>query len=61
MANATKYKVIYPFEVLSTLFIEDDEIYFTESIYRMNGTFDYSRKVFSSDKTYLGEIRSKRF
>lgn len=57
----TKYKTTTTFEVLDTLFLKDDTIYFSGSIYVMNGRIDYGRKVFDSSKKCLGMIRDDKF
>lgn len=59
--NITKYIVNRSLEMLDTLFLEGDIIYISESMHTMDGNFDYSRKVFNSDKKYLGRIRSSYF
>lgn len=56
-----KYKAKTNLTVLDSLFLEGDLIYVSESIYMMNGHFDYARKIFDSDKRYLGMIRDSKF
>ncbi|MGV0854785.1 hypothetical protein ACTS9E_04220 [Empedobacter brevis] len=56
-----KYTVKYDFDMLNTLFLKDDEVYIGESEYVMNGIIDYGRKVYNSDRKYLGMIRNEYF
>lgn len=49
------------FTVLDKLFIKTDIIYISNSARIMNGIIDYGRKIFDSDKNYLGQISEKYF
>lgn len=52
--NITKVKVKCDFTIFDRLFLNGDIIYISGSIYTMDGRFDYARKYFSEDRTYLG-------
>lgn len=57
----TKYKLKYNTEVLDMLFLKDEFVYISESIYIMNRRYLYAHKVFNSGRKYLGMIHSKTF
>jgi hypothetical protein len=61
MSSVTKYKAKHDFEVLSKLFLKEDFIYISGSIYMMNGVFSYARKVFDENKNYMGLISDKHY
>lgn len=60
-SGVTKYKLKYNTEILDVLFLKDEFVYISESIYVMNRRYGYAHKVFNSDRKYLGMIHSKTF
>lgn len=56
-----KYKCKIDLEILSKIFLKDEYIFITDSYYCMDGRFDYARKVFDSERNYLGRIRDSYF
>lgn len=61
MAGIYKHTVKYDFTILSRLFLKDDVIYISDSIYTMNGVFDYRRDVFDENRKMIGSIRDSHF
>lgn len=49
------------FDILDTLFLKGEEIFIGPEEYVMDGRFDYARKVYDSNKKYLGRIRGSHF
>jgi hypothetical protein len=55
------YKVKDNCEILDKVFLIGDIVYATPSFHVMNGVFDYARKVFDSERNYLGMIKMDNF
>lgn len=56
-----KYIVKVDFDILKTLFLKGDEIYIGDSEYVMDGILDYGRRVYNSERKYLGMVRDSHF
>ncbi len=61
MASIYKHTVKSDFTILGRLFLKDDVIYISDSIYTMNGLFDYRRDIFDDSRKMLGSIRDSHY
>ncbi len=58
--SISKFKAKNNLEILNKLFLKEDVVYISDASYVMD-SIDYARKVFDSDKNYLGQIRDRHF